>query len=210
MKIFAPVLVILALFSGPSCSSEPCHGNYQFQIDFSEVVDPDVITTFSHEINGFSATFEGGLVRDNPAPLGDTWSILPIGETQEGSSTGTGKISMGTPAKLIDIYITAGDDVNARIQFIDTSGSVSSEFHISNGESFTHYNPSYDLPDIVEIKIIIDGGSSETKVWYFNYDDKWEYTCGSGAGSFNIIFILVFTILFYMSNRGRLHSRRTT
>jgi len=203
MKILVSVLGILVLFSNPSFSAEACHGNFNFLITFSEVVDPDVITTFSHEFEGFTATFEGGLVRDNTAPISDTWSILPIGETQEGVSTGIGTITMGTPAKLIDISITAGEDVNARIQFIDSFGVVRNEFYISNGESFSHYNPSYDLPDIVQIKIIVDGGTSETKVYYFSYDDKWEYTCGSGSGggSFNILFIIAISFMFFV---GRL------
>ena len=202
LKFLLGILLILEILLGSACDSEtePCHGNYNFQSRFDEVAEPNIISTFSQEFSGFSATFAGGLVRFNPPPFADTWSILPKGETVEGISTGIGTVTLGTPARKIDMSLIAGDDVNLRVQFIDSNDVVTHEFYVFNGQKFSSYRPDYDLPNIVKVLIIIDGGTSESMVSHFLYDDKYEYTCGNGVASLDLLSIVIILLLVLLKS----------
>jgi len=169
-----------ALPTGLSACSPPPP---PFYFLFNEILLHSEITEFTVNDQGYSATFAGGLVKENLNTIdsGDfRWVVLPAGETAEGISTGEAVVTMEPPANYIDTSLLAGSDVQARIQLISDQSGLVKEYAFASDENFhLFWQQESGEPLVSQILILIDGGTTETSMSRFTYRDS-NYSIPSG------------------------------
>ena len=172
LKILTTFLFVCA-YSAKIFAVSPPPAPFEFLFfDFeahSEIIE------FTVTDSGLSATFSGGLVKDNlnTAESRDShWVVLPAGTTAEGVSTGSAMITMLPPATQLATFTLAGADAQVRVQLLDDLDNVVEEHSFSNGEELEIFWVSIEGgPLVSKILVIIDGGTTQTAMSRFIYWD---------------------------------------
>ncbi len=167
------LIIVLALFV---LGSSGVHSSCVFQelntsfYNLAHTKIDDFTVTQYH----YSANFSGGLVRMSGDVLQNPeeyyWAVLPLGETAEGISDGSGVISLDPPAEVLSALIQAGVDAQARVQLIGEADNIISEYSLVNGETINiEILHDDEVPLISAISVIVDGGTDEMLMHSFNY-----------------------------------------
>ena len=202
LKIMAIVLFICAASTGIFATS-PLPPPFSFL--FFNFETHTEITEFTVTDYNLSATFSGGLVKDNlnTSENEDShWVVLPAGTTTEGVSTGSAIITMSPPAARIATLTLAGADAQVRVQLLDDLDNVVEEHSFSNSEELDIFWVSVGGgPLVSKILVIIDGGTAETAMSRFiywnadffaeNIDDEDNGSGGVAYSLLGIFFILL-------------------
>lgn len=164
-------------FSSPLGALSP--PPYPFEtFDFSPLLHTE-ITEFTVTdrvfVQDYEATFSGGLVKENPdtTEAGDVhWVVLPAGNTTQGNSTGEATITLKPLASYVLVTLTAGMDVQGRIQLLDDRSGLISETAFSGGEQVdVTWSQAAGEPLLSKFLLIVDGGTAEVGVTRFLYAD---------------------------------------
>lgn len=204
------VLILLSAFPLLLSATSPIPFPFQFY-DFSPLLHTE-ITEFSATDQGYRVTFKGGLVKDNPNTIESDdlhWVILPAGITAQGDSTGDATVTLEPAASFLVVSLTAGVDVQARVQLLDDQNGLLSETMFADGEDIIlHWDHTTGEPFVSKILVIIDGGTTETGLSKFMYADP-DYFEGkdsagnSSSGSFEPILLLILILSRLLINHHR-------
>lgn len=218
MKIISKFTIFTLLIVLPSLLSATSPAPYPFQLFIFTPFLHTEITEFTVTDQEYQATFIGGLVKANPntSETDDLyWVILPAGTTTQGNSDGEAAVTLVPSASFVFVSLTAGIDVQARIQLLDDQDGLISETAFSDGENLeVNWVHTAGEPLVSKLLVIIDGGTAETGISRLMYADPdfiriFDDAAGSdGGGSFTptILLILIITRLLIYRHR---HNKST-
>ena len=212
MKTRANIIVLILLSAFPLLLSATSPIPFPFQFyDFSPLLHTE-ITEFSATDQGYRAAFKGGLVKDNPNTTETDdlhWVILPAGITAQGDSTGEAAVTLEPLASFVVVSLTAGIDVQGRVQLLDDQNGLLSETMFADGEDIIlHWGHTTGEPFVSKILVIIDGGTTETGLSKFMYADPGYFEGKDSAGSssggtFTPMFLLILILSRLLINHHR-------